>query len=186
MTEKKHSVLIIEDNMQYIHALKNILQKNGYLTTTSTTGIEGLHKAKKVLPDLILLDVMLPDLEGYAVCERLKEDSNTRDIPVIFITIRTEVDDIVRGFDSGAVDYISKPFNAAELLARVRTHIELKRAKEEIKTLRGIVPICANCKRIRNDSGFWEQVEIYIESHTDAMFSHSICPECVKELYPHM
>ncbi|MCP4692022.1 MAG: response regulator transcription factor, partial [Desulfobacterales bacterium] len=98
------------------------------------------------------------------------------DIPVIFITAKTETDDIVKGFDAGGVDYITKPFNSAELLARVRTHIE-------VEALRGLLPICANCKKIRDDEGYWKQIEAYIERHAQVTFSHGICPGCMKKLY---
>ena len=84
----------------------------------------------------------------------------------------------------GAVDYVSKPFNTLELLARIRLHLELKWAKEEIKTLQGIIPICSFCKKIRNDKGYWDRVESYLTMKTDALFSHSICPDCMKEHYP--
>ena len=81
------------------------------------------------------------------------------------------------------MDYVTKPFNAAELLARVKTHLELKKAREEIRTLRGILPICAHCKKVRNDSGFWEQVEVYVRNHSEAEFTHGLCPDCEKKLY---
>ena len=83
-----------------------------------------------------------------------------------------------------ANNFMAKPFNPAELLARVKTQIKLKQAFDEIRTLKGFIPICANCKKIRDDRGYWESVEEYIGKHSDAVFSHSICPECTKKLYP--
>ncbi len=126
---------------------------------------------------------MMPGMDGYQVCERLKKEKTTASIPVIFLTAKSDTDDIVRGFEAGGVDYVTKPFNSAELLARVKTHLELKNAREEIKTLRGILPICAHCKKVRNDSGFWEQVEVYVRNHSEAEFTHGLCPECERELY---
>ena len=182
----KRKIMIVEDNPQYVYALKCILEKNGFEVTVSMDGIKAVDSIEMEMPDLILLDIMLPSLDGYGVCERLKAEKSTRGIPVIFLTIKTEIEDIVKGFEAGAVDYITKPFNSAELLARVKTHVELKLAREELQTLRGIIPICANCKKIRDDEGFWEQVETFIEHHSNAIFSHSICPDCLTELYPQM
>jgi len=162
--------------------------------------MQALESALKHQPDLILLDVMMPQMDGYEVCAKLKADPQTANIPVIFLTARIETDDIVRGFETGAMDYISKPFNSAELVARVRTHLRLKKAQdnekrliadlqaslEEIKTLSGMLPICANCKKIRDDHGYWQQLDDYISEHNIVQFSHSICPECTRLLYPEL
>ncbi|MBF0477703.1 MAG: response regulator [Deltaproteobacteria bacterium] len=143
------------------------------------------------MPDLILLDVMMPGMDGYEVCQRLQQSEKTRGIPVIFLTARTNPDDIVKGFEVGAVDYVTKPFNASELRARVLTHLKLKmtiaRLEEslsEIKRLSGLLPICGHCKKIRSDDGYWQQVEAYISEHSEVKFSHGICPECVEKYYP--
>lgn len=177
------SVLIIDDSAENLKFLANILSKNGYEPVISRGGKQAMEFLKTESPDLILLDIMMPELDGYEVCRMLKEQPETREIPIIFLTAKTDTDSLVKGFESGGVDYIVKPFKTRELLARVKTHIELKRAREKIKTLEGILPICANCKKIRDDQGFWDRVENYIERHSAAVFSHSLCPECEKELY---
>jgi len=125
---------------------------------------------------LILLDIMMPDMDGYEVCKRLKEDFSAKHIPIIFVTAKTDPEAIIKGFDMGGVDYVTKPFNSAELLARIKTHIELR-------TLRGLLPMCSKCKKIRDDKGFWERVDSYIEEHTQVTFSHGICPDCLVDLY---
>ncbi len=102
----------------------------------------------------------------------------TRHIPVIFLTARTATQDMVKGFELGGADYITKPFEPAELLVRVRTQIEMK-------ILRGLIPICAKCKNIRDDKGFWNRIESYLEHHSQAIFSHGLCPKCSNELYGH-
>ena len=112
---------------------------------------------------------------------KFKEVPRNKNVPVIFLTAKSETEDIVRGFTCGAVDYISKPFHAAELLARVQTHIELKRAREEIISLKGLLPICAGCKKIRDDDGFWLRVEAYLTTHTDVELTHGLCPDCYQE-----
>ena len=176
-------VHIVDDNNENLKVLGGLMKEAGYSIAVSTNGPDALNFASKDLPDIILLDIMMPGMDGYEVCSRLKNKKRTKDIPVIFLSARRETEDIVRGFEAGGVDYVLKPFSAPELLARVKTHIELKKAKEEILALRGIIPICAKCKKIRDDRGFWEQVEEYIESRSNAAFSHSICPDCARELY---
>lgn len=183
MEHKESVILIVDDNPHNIKVLGATLEGEEYQVAVAMNGPEGIEFAIREKPDLILLDVMMPDMNGFEVCRQLKESFEAKHIPVIFITARSEVEDIVRGFKVGAVDYIKKPFNSAELLARVHTHIELKKAREEIQTLRGIIPICARCKKIRNDTGFWEQVEFYIQKHSEARFSHGLCPHCMDELY---
>jgi len=119
---------------------------------------------------------MMPEMDGYEVCVKLKSDKRYKHIPVIFLTAKAETEDIVKGFEVGGVDYVTKPFIAAELLARVKTHVE-------IKTLKGLLPICAKCKKIRDEEGFWSQMESYFKKHTDADFTHGICEDCADELY---
>ncbi len=182
--DREAFVLIVDDNPLNLQVLGNTLRKNGYKLAAAKSGPEALDFLQKKLPDLILLDIMMPEMDGYEVCKKLKEDENTKKIPVIFLTARTDTDSIVRGFEAGGVDYVVKPFNPAELLARVKTQIKLKQAFDEIRILKGFIPICANCKKIRDDKGYWESVEEYIGKHSDAVFSHSICPECTKKLYP--
>jgi response regulator RpfG family c-di-GMP phosphodiesterase len=133
-------------------------------------------------------------------------------VPVIFITARHETEAVMEGFQVGGADYITKPFNKDEVLTRIRFHLEnsfLHRALRErnlelekvnaeltlrkqeledalanVKTLRGLVPICAYCKKIRDDKGFWDRVETYVEKRSEASFSHGICPDCVKRHFP--
>ncbi len=181
--KEKPLILIVDDNPRNLQFIGNVLSKNGYEPAVTMNGSQALEFLNQESAELILLDIMMPEIDGYEVCKKLKSNSATRNIPVIFLTAKTETEDIVKGFDVGAVDYVTKPFNPAELLARIKTHIELKRARAEIKTLRGYIPICAKCKKIRNDEGFWSQIETYIENHTEALFSHGICPECTEELY---
>jgi DNA-binding response OmpR family regulator len=176
MNNGKPLVLAVDDNPQNLQFLGKLLSENSYEVGIAQDGIQALTFLKKNQPDLVLLDIMMPGMDGYDVCKEIKANLGTRHIPVIFLTAKTETEDIVKGFDAGGVDYILKPFNSAELLARVRTHVEMK-------MLRGMLPICSHCKRIRNDKGFWEQIEAYIEAHSEILFSHSLCKECMNELY---
>jgi len=211
-------ILIVDDISKNIQVVGNILKRLGYSLSFATNGAQALDMAMSEPFDLILLDIMMPQMDGYEVCARLKEKSETRDIPVIFLTARTALEDITRGFHAGAVDYVTKPFNSDELLARVQTHLglkasadtirrkneelsasneelervnaQLRQALEEIKTLRGLLPICANCKKIRLKDAdpmkqeSWIVLEEYLTRHTEAEFSHGICPECFERYYP--
>ena len=188
---KQPTILIVEDSPTNIQVLGRVLKDEGYELAIATDGKEGLKMALDLSPDLILLDIMMPVMDGFETCTRLKKYNQTKDIPIVFLTARGNADDIVAGFEQGAVDYITKPFNSHELLARVKTHItlqmtikKLKKALDEVKQLKGLLPICAKCKKVRDDEGYWQSVEKYISQKTDAKFTHSICPDCLKELYP--
>ncbi len=183
MADQNACILIVDDNPVNIQVLGKILEDAGYRTAAALNGYDAFEFIKEEKPDLILLDVMMPKIDGFQVCRQLKGDESTKEVPVIFLTAKNDNESIVNGFNVGGVDYISKPYNSAELLARIKTHLELKFAREEISNLRGIIPICASCKNIRNDKGFWDSVETYIESYTDARFSHGICPDCEEKLY---
>ena len=332
-------IMIVDDTPANLQFLRVTLAAHGYAVHPANDGELALQFVQRTLPDLILLDIVMPGLDGYQVCEQLKGSERTRDIPVIFMTALSDTVEKVSGLQLGAVDYITKPFQVDELLARVQTHIALhklqrqlatqnaqlrqeiaerKRAQAElaasearqrlvlnqipalvwiidhdlrftstdgaglaginsrpnqsvgmslyeycrtddpefppiaaarralagesvsydidwsgrafqshvepfldpqgqvcgvigialditerkaaehereqligqlqealvsIKTLRGLVPICAACKKIRDDGGYWNQLESYLHSHTEAEFSHGICPECTRQLY---
>ena len=184
-------ILIVEDSQTNIQVLGRVLKDEKYELAIATNGKEGYQMAINIDPDLILLDIMMPVMDGFETCKRLKLLDKTKNIPIIFLTARGNPDDVIAGFELGAVDYITKPFNSHELLARVKTHItlqqtiqELKRSLDEIKTLKGLLPICAKCKKVRDDEGYWQSVEKYISTRTEAKFTHSICPDCLKDLYP--
>lgn len=121
----KSRILIVDDTLKNIQVLGTILRTKGYQINIAKSGLQALEVVEKVLPDLILLDVMMPELDGFETCKRLKASDKTRDIPVIFLTAKVETDDIVKGFELGAVDYVTKPFNSVELLKRVESHMAL-------------------------------------------------------------
>lgn len=132
---KREKILIVDDNPENLMTLMNIL-KDDYIVIASTNGEKALDLASKdPKPDIILLDIMMPGIDGYEVCRRLQRDLPTRDIPVIFITAKTDVDDEAKGLDLGAVDYIGKPVNPAIVRARVRNHLELKRHRNHLEEL---------------------------------------------------
>ncbi len=130
VTSRKRLILIVDDLPENLQVLAGHLTGQGYEILASTNGPRALALVRNRKPDLILLDIMMPGMDGFAVCRELKADEDSADIPVIFITARTDTEDILRGFELGAVDYITKPFRPPELLARVRTHIELKSSRD--------------------------------------------------------
>ncbi|MCP4220713.1 MAG: response regulator [bacterium] len=131
----KRSILIVDDVPKNLQVLVNMLREKDYKISVATDGKKAMDMLKRFLPDLVLLDIMMPHMDGFEVCKALKSDSRTKGIPVIFLSAKTEAEDIVKGFSLGAVDYVTKPFNKAELLARVKTHLELKKAHKEIVDL---------------------------------------------------
>lgn len=131
LTDYKQLILIIDDNPNSIHYLCDIFQD--YRKAVTVSGIEGIALANKLKPDLILLDILMPEIDGYEVCKKIKENPENDDIPIIFLSGKTLLEDVVKGFKLGAVDYIVKPFEKEELMMRVKTNLELKASKDIIK-----------------------------------------------------
>jgi DNA-binding response OmpR family regulator len=195
--QKRDVILIVDDIPLNLKILEAILVKEEYEIVRAVDGRQALNRARDILPDLILLDIMMPKMDGFQACKALKRSSKTKHIPIIFLTSKSGTESVVRGLKLGAADYVVKPFKAAELIARVRTHLELKKARdnqailisklqkalEDVKQLSGLLPICAHCKKVRNDEGYWQQVEVYITNHSTAQFTHGICPECLEQYY---
>ena len=206
------AILIVDDSTDHYALLRSILTKAGHhqilgaesaQAAFSMLNLDGIQSATDV--DLILMDVLMPGIDGVQACRRIKQQTHLRDIPIIMVTAKSDLENLHEAFSAGAMDYINKPVKSVELLARVasaitlkkemdcrklreselrRTNEELQQALREVKVLRGLIPICASCKKIRNDGGFWQQIEEYIGEHSEAEFSHGICQPCLKKLYP--
>lgn len=204
--KNKYSILAVDDEPKNIQLIGNILKQEGYEVEFALSGEEALEWAFSGHFDLILLDIVMPGMNGLEVCKKLKSDDKTKEIPVIFITVKEDADDEVKGLELGAADYIAKPFHPTVLKARIKTHLdlrtshlrlqkmnrELRQALDENKALRKILPICCNCKKIRNadsdpmNNDSWIILESYLLKHQEIKFSHGICPECSKKLYPEL
>jgi CheY-like chemotaxis protein len=193
MEEKKQTILIVDDEPGNIEILSETLG-DSYEILFAMSGKEALEIASRQIPDMIILDIIMPVMSGYEVLQSLKQHTQLNEIPVVFITALDQEDQETRGLALGAVDYISKPFNPAstQLELKLKRDIlterneELQKALAKIKTLSGLLPICASCKKIRDDQGYWTQLEYYISEHSEAEFTHGCCPECMKKLYPEM
>jgi len=149
---RKNLVLIVDDMPDNLQVLAGHLVDAGCEILAASNGPRALALVRNRRPDLILLDIMMPDMDGFEVCRILKADPESADIPIIFITARTETDDIVHGFKLGAVDYVTKPFKPAELIARVRTHLELKSSRDLLYTYnRQLERISQHLRRVNED-----------------------------------
>lgn len=192
-------ILIADDDTTSRTVLTGVLERGGHEVVATVDGIESWQVLQQDdAPLLVILDWMMPGMDGLEVVRRVRALRGESRPYVIMLTAKGEKADIVAGLAAGANDYLSKPFDACELRARVdvgRRMLEmqeeltskieeLNRALVQIRTLRGIVPICAGCKKIRDDAGYWQQVEDHIGTRTEAEFSHGLCPACIKRPYP--
>lgn len=190
-------VLIAEDDRVTGEILARTLQRWGHTTTLVSDGATAWERlASSIVPTLAILDWMMPEMDGPDVCRRIRAEHPEANMYLLLVTAREGRSDVVAGLDAGADDYIIKPFDPEELRARVSVGVrvltlqqklaervaELEAALSNVKQLRGLLPICSYCKRIRGDGQYWQQVEGYIAEHSDAQFSHGICPSCFQKL----
>lgn len=128
----KATILIVDDNPNNVQLLKAVMTMRGFDVLVAKNGLHALETVKEELPDIILLDIMMPEMDGFEACQKLKESPTTKNIPIIFLTAKSHIDDIMKGFELGAVDYITKPFSSNELVARVEIHLKLKFSQETV------------------------------------------------------
>jgi DNA-binding response OmpR family regulator len=189
-------ILIAEDDEASRRLLELCLTRWGHEAESSKDGNEAMQiLASENRPAFAILDWMMPGKDGIEVCRTVRQNPNISPTYLILLTARNGKADIVRGLEAGADDYISKPFDREELRARVQVGVrlvdlqrklaervdELTRTVEQVKQLQGLLPICSYCKKIRGDNNYWQQVERYISQHSEAQFSHGICPDCFEE-----
>ena len=231
--KEKTKILIVEDSPTQLIMLQQFLEDNDFDVKCASNGAHALSLLKNYTPTLIISDVVMPEINGYELCRNIKTDNKLKNISVILLTTLSEPEDIIRGLECGADNFVTKPFNEESLLSTInyilvnrkirrihRSDIsinvffggkkhrvnsdrlqildmlfstyekiviqkkELEQALKTIQTLKGLIPICSNCKKVRDDKGFWNTVETYIQERSDAKFSHGICPDCIKKLYP--
>ncbi len=191
-------ILIADDDVTSQLVLASLLRKCGHEVLEARDGTEAwkaLEQAKP--PHMAILDWMMPGLEGVDICRQARARQTDHPPYLILLTSRDAKNDVAEGLRAGADDYLAKPYHPGELAARVEVGCrmillqdrsagkvqELQEALAQIKTLRGILPICAGCKKIRDDRGYWNQVEDYVTAHTEAEFSHGLCPQCMSKYY---
>jgi DNA-binding response OmpR family regulator len=190
-------ILIADDDLVSRSLLEATLGKWGYEVVAASNGLE----AWKVLqeedpPPLAILDWMMPELDGLELCRKAREDARKLPVYIILLTARGGREDLIMGLGAGADDYVTKPFHRDELRARVNVGVrvvqlqrslaahvkELQTALSNVKQLQGLLPICMYCKNIRNDHNYWQRVESYLAEHSEAKFSHGICPDCYEKI----
>lgn len=187
-------ILVAEDDSVSRRLLEATLTKWGFQVTTAADGKVALEAlCKDDAPRLAILDWMMPEIDGIEVCRRLRQHPHGASTHVIILTAKGTKEDVVQGLESGADDYLTKPFDRGELRARVRVGLrvlemqqtladrvrELEDALSKVKQLQRLVPICSYCKKIRDDTNYWQQVDQYMSAHTEARFTHGICPDCM-------
>lgn len=222
---RQPTVLIVDDEPLSLDMLRLAL-RDEYKILTANNGREGLNIATAQLPDIILLDIVMPEMDGYEVCLTIKDNPDLCDIPVLFISCMSEPENEFQGLEYGAVDYITKPYNREIARLRVKTHLqikkqrdmlakqatelqkanaelekeitcrkliqadqehliaELKAASAKVTTLTGLLPICASCKKVRDDKGYWAELDSFLGANSKLEFSHGLCKDCATKLYP--
>jgi len=204
MKERKPiRILIAEDDFMVSKSITQMLNGVGYEQVgLASNGEEAVEMTRSLQPDVILMDIKMPKLDGLQAARQIQENSPT---PIVILTAYDSQELVKEASKSGVGAFLLKPPEAFEIekavtiamarhndlmeLRRLNKELqirkeELEKALAEIKTLRGILPICSHCKKIRDDEGYWNQMELYISKHSEAEFSHGICPKCMKEQHP--
>ena len=191
-------ILIAEDVEISKKMLQTVLIKEGHAIAAVEDGAKALEAIQKSIPDMLITDWMMPELDGLELCRRVRASHLPGYVYIIILTALTEKQKITEGLNAGADDYVTKPYDRTELLARVKAgerviqlerslrqkNAELTEALVQVKQLKGLLPICMYCKKIRKDENYWQQIEQYLVENSEADFSHSICPECMEEHFP--
>lgn len=188
--------LVVDDSPVNSRLLCTILQESGCQISVAQDGSQALQLARETVPDLVLMDVNMPGMDGFDVCRTLKAEPALKATPVIFLTARNDKDDIIKGFEAGAVDYVVKPFHVKELIARVTTQLELKQLRDDLagavaelksrneklqasldhvaRLEHAMLKICAWTKQV-NVGGKWITIEEYLSEHLGLVLTHGVC-----------
>jgi CheY-like chemotaxis protein len=195
--EPNMRVLLAEDDLFARRALKAMLVDWHYEVLDVPNGAEALAVlASTSAPRLAVLDWMMPEMDGVEVCRQVRRLQTAAPPYLLLVTANASKDQVALGLEAGADDYITKPFDPRELHARLQVGCrivelqsklaervyELEMALSQVKQLQGLLPICCYCKKIRDDSNYWQQVEAYLSKHANARFSHGICPDCYENI----
>ncbi|MBF0527888.1 MAG: response regulator [Deltaproteobacteria bacterium] len=195
-TIKQLRVLIADDEALVSDVVQYLLEQIGHkVVGRATDGRQVVDLVRDIQPDIVLMDIRMPEIDGLEATRQIQAACPT---PVVLLTAHDDPELVSRASEAGAGAYLVKPPNArdmqrtmviamarfADLMELRRLNAELEKALANVKLLSGLLPICASCKKIRDDQGYWTQIEQYIQDHSQAEFSHSICPECAMKLYP--
>ena len=196
MNNKKDiRVLIVEDEHLISEMIKELLNHTGYTVAgEASDGVEAISLAKTTQPNVILMDIQMPKMDGIEAAKQIFKNKPT---PIVALTAYESKEILDKASKAGMGAYLVKPPDINEIeraitiaIARFkdmmemrRLNTELQKALDKVKTLSGMLPICAHCKKIRDDQGYWNQVEVYIKNHSDADFTHGICPDCAAKYF---
>ena len=190
-------ILVAEDDAVTRRIVESTLSRLGWDVITASEGAAAWRILEtlegKEAPELVVLDWMMPGLDGIQLCRKLRTTPGFELVYIVLLTSRAETEDLAMGLAAGANDYITKPFAPAELEARVRVGermvrlqkslasriSDLEDALSHVKRLQGLLPICSYCKKVRNETNYWQQVDSYLSSHTDVELTHGVCPDCL-------
>lgn len=190
-------ILIAEDDLVSRHVLTTNLVNWGHEVVTAVNGLEAWRASQEEdAPRLVILDWMMPEMEGPEVCRRMRASPAIIPPYIILLTARQGTSEVVEGMQAGADDYLTKPYHRDELRVRVQVGVrmielqtkladrigKLEEALDQVKRLQGIIPICGYCRKVRDDDDYWQNVESYIARHSEAEFSHGVCPSCYTEV----
>ncbi len=177
----KAKIMIVDDEVIVAEDLKERLIDLGYeVSAVASTGSEAITKARESGPDLILMDIQLKgDMDGIEAAEEIKRRF---DISVVYLTAYSDQATLDRAKVTTPFGYLIKPFAERELHSTIEMALYKQKVDKEVKILRGMLPICAGCKSIRDDEGYWKQLEEYMREHGEIEFTHGLCPVCAKKL----
>jgi CheY-like chemotaxis protein len=203
--QREIRVLVADDSSTFSDTIQRILEGMGYAVAgIARDGRQAIQMAQSLEPDIILMDIDMPHMDGIQASQLIQASCPT---PVVVLTAHEPTDLVKRASLAGVGAYLVKPPTAPEIeraitiaMARFADLMELRRLNAElairnqelqealakVTTLRGLLPICASCKKIRDDQGYWQQVEVYVRDHSEAEFSHCLCPDCARKLYPEL
>ena len=195
-------VLAVDDELLVLEMIEGRLNNSRYsVIGRALDGNRAVEMARDLQPDVILMDIEMPEMNGIMATQKITEQYPT---PVVMLTAYPQPEIVREASDAGAGAFLTKPatfpeidraiiiamarFEDMQLLRTLNSELtesnrKLQKALDEVETLNGLLPICASCKKIRDDKGYWNQIESYIESHSEARFSHGLCPDCAEKLY---
>ena len=189
-------ILIAEDDGVLRKLMEARLKKWDYASVSVADGNEAWQVLQQPSPpSMAILDWMMPGMNGLEICRRIRANSTLSGLYIVLVTARESSEDVIAGFDAGADDYLVKPVNREQLQARIRVGEriinlqaklaqrirELEQTMDHVKMLQGLLPICSYCKNIRSDNQSWYELEQYVANHSEAQFSHTICPDCYEK-----
>lgn len=174
-------ILVAEDDAVSRLILEKTLQGWGHSVATCDNGQAAWALYRSGEFRVVISDWMMPEMDGPELCQKIRSLKRSDYTYVILLTAKTGKENFLEGMEAGADDYLTKPFEADELKVRLSVAERILSLQADVQTLRGILPVCAWCRKIRDDERLWKTAEEYLKSHTEIDFSHSICPECAEK-----